>query len=314
MVNATNATSATCFGFQMEKRCAFDQFNKHGTLTYTLAWTNVGFNMLLSGIAVFCNIKILVNFSNKQTRKGNFTNILLFNLAMADVLVGLFILPSRVLLLGATLLGQPGACHNAIQNLFEILQNTFSTTSFHAILMVTIEKYISVVHCMKYTVVITKARMVTAALSGWFLSSTFGLLTLFTPRVVQLILFFHITWVCFTLAALNLHLFLVAKSQRTKIYLQRLSVRCQETHPVKKYLKAHKSVSMATAMITLCYFPQAVISFIFFVGNNPSISPFHLWSATLFLAASSLNPFVHFKQVKESSLSRKRAIYKRCNV
>ena len=308
MVNVTNATSTTCFGY------AFDQFNRHDILTYALAWTNAGFNMLLSGIAIFCNIKILVNFSSKYTRKGNFTNVLLFNLAIADVLVGLFILPSRMVILGATLFGEPGVCLNTIQNLFEILQNIFSTASFDAVLMVTIEKYISVVHCMKYTVVITKTRMMAAALSGWVFSITLGLFTLFTPQVVQLVLSVHITWVCFTLGALNLHLYLVAKSQRTKIYLQRLSVRRQETHPVKKYLKTHRSVSMVIAMITICYFPQVVISFIFFIGNNTSISTFHLWSATLFLAASSINPFVYFKQVKELPLSRKRAIYKRCNV
>lgn len=310
MVNESNITSSMCGGFQTKYPFALRQFDKSDVLDYALAWTNIGLNLLLAGIAFFCNIKILNDFSNKQARKWK---ILLFNLVLADVFVGLVILPWRALLLGAALLNEPAACQDVSHSLFQILQRTFSTASFHAVFMVTVEKYVSVVHCMKCSAVMTKTRMLTAVLLGWTISGTLGILTLFTPRKVQLILSVHITWVCLTLSALNLKVHLVAKSQRTKIYLQRLSVRREETHPAKKYLKMHKSVSMAIAMITLCYFPQALISFIFFIEDAWSIGPLQHWSETLFLAASSLNPFVYLQQCKKSPFTRKRAIYLSAN-
>ena len=310
MVNEANATRSSCFGFQMDERyaIAFNNFDILTKCSYVAAWTNSGLNILLAVIAVFYNVKILVNFSN-VTRKWNFTNILLFNLALADLFVGLFILPSRALLFGAALLGEKTVCHHTLQILFKSLQIIFSTASFHAVFMVTIERYISVVHCMKCTVVMTKTRMVLAALSGWILSSTLGLLTIFTPRTVQVVLSAHITWICFMLGTLNLKVHMVAKSQRTKIYLQRLSVRREESHPVKKYLKTHKSFAMVITTITLCYFPEAVIGFVFLVGNVPTIASLQLWTETLFFSASTLNPFVYFKQVEKSPFRRKRAMY-----
>lgn len=303
MANETKIISVTCLGFEMKNRHVL---GFHGILSYTLAWANCGLNILLAGIAVFYNIKILVDF-RKHRRKWSFSNMLLFNLSITDAVVGLVILPSRTLLFGAALLGETAACEHLLLILFESIRSTVSTASFHAVFMVSFERYVSVVHCMKCTVIMTKTRTVSAILLGWLLSSALGLLTLFTPRAVQLVLSVHIFCGCLTLGALNLKMHMVAKSQRTKIYLQRLSVRRQD--PVKKYLKTQKPVAMVITAITLCYFPQAVISFIAFITNSSSLDSLQLWSATLFFAASSLNPFVYFKQVKKSPFHRKRAMY-----
>ena len=306
MINERNTSSSSaCLGFDGKLLCYHD-LHKYDALWCALAWTNTGLNVLLAIIAVFYNTKILVDFSKCRRRLKN-SNMLLFNLAMADVFVGLVILPSRALLLGSFLLKKTSTCQNALQILFKSLQRTLSMASLHAVLMTTIERYISIEYCMKYTVIITRTRMVAVISSAWFLSSILGLLILFKPQIAQLVLAVHVICICFTLGAINLKMHMVAKSQSRKIYLQRLSVR--GTCPVKKHLKTHKSVAMVITAMTLCYFPYAVISLISIIRNTASLDSLQLYSSTSFLAASSLNSFVYFKQVKKSPFYLKRAMY-----
>lgn len=318
MVNETTSdTISTCFGFEMVLRIDKDdaltvhyaEVHKYGVLSYSLAGMNCGLNVLLGVIAIFYNTKILTNVPGRR-RKWKFSNIALWNLAVADVIVGFIILPSRALLLVAALQGEVLVCQGAVKMLFKSLQIFLSTASFHGVVIVTIERYISVIHCMKCTIIMTKVRMVSATLTAWFVSSSFGVATLLTaPRTIQLVLSIHIISVCIIIGVLNVKMHLVAKAQRTRICLQRRSVHCTERHPIKKYLKMHKSVAMVITTITLCYVPGTLISLISFMGFSPLVDLIQPWSTTLFFAASSLNPFVYFKKVKKSAFSRKRAIY-----
>lgn len=318
MGNETDTTGSACFGSQvvlgMDKDEALTarrpaEFHKYSILSYSLAWVNCGLNVFLGAITVFYNAKILAKVIGHR-RKWKCPKIALLNLAVADVMVGFVVLPSCAFLLAATLLGDARICHSAVQMLFRSLRTFLSAASFHGVVIVTIERYISVIHCMKCTVIMTKGRMVRATLTAWFVSSSFGVAVLFAaPGAAQLVLSIHIIAVCFILAALNVKMHLVAKAQRTQICLQRRSVRRAERHPIKKHLKIHKSVVMVITTITLCYVPCSLITLISFMGGSQLEDLFQPWLTTLFFASSSLNPFVYFKSLKKAALSRKRAIY-----
>lgn len=317
MINETDDISSTCFGFQMALRKDKDEtltvrsaeFRKYSVWSYSLAWANCALNVLLGAITIFYNVKILAKVTGHR-RKWKCSKIALLNLAVADVMVGFVILPSCAFLLGAALLGETRLCQPAVQIPFRSLQVFLSAASFHGVVIVTIERYISVMYCMKCTVIMTRKRMVKATLAAWFVSSSFGVaILLASSRAVQLVLSIHIISVCFILVALNIKIHLVAKAQRTRIWLQRRSVHCPERRPFKKYLKIHKSVVMVIAAITLCYVPRFLISLTSFVGISQLTKLFQPWSTTLFFAASSLNPFVYFKTLEKAAISRKRAIY-----
>lgn len=317
MGNETNDIISTCFGFQMAVRMDQDgkltpryiEFHKYGRLSYSFAWMNCGFSVLLGAITIFYNIRILANGVDRR-RKWMFSTMALFNLAVADVMVGLVVLPCHALLLAVALLGETLVCQTSVQMLFRSLQIFFSSASFHGVVIVTIERYISIIHCMKCTVIMTKERMMVATLTAWLVSSCFGIATLLTaPQTIQSVLSVHIIFLCFILVTLNIKMHLVAKAQRTRICLQRRSVRCLERRHVKKHLKVHKAVAMVITKIILCYVPRNLVALFSFTGVSVSTDLLKPWLSTLFFAASSLNPFVYYKTVKKSALSRKRAIY-----
>lgn len=265
--------------------------------------------MLLGAITIFYNVKILARVTGHR-RKWKCSKIALLNLAVADVMVGFVILPSWAFLLGAALLGETRLCQPAVQMPFRSLQVFLSAASFHGVVIVTIERYISVMYCMKCSVIMTRKRMVKATLAAWFVSSSLGAAVfLASSRAVQLVLSIHTISICFILVALNIKIHLIAQAQRTRICLQRRSVHCAERRPFKKHLKIHKSVVMVITAITLCYVPRFLISLTSFVGIGWLAKLFQPWSSTLFFAASSLNPFVYFKTLEKAAISRKRAIY-----
>ena len=318
MTNETDGISSTCFGFQMALRKDKDEtltsrsaeFRKYSGWSYSLAWANCPLNLILGAITIFYNIKILVRATGHH-RKWKCSKLALLNLAVADVMVGFVILPSRAFILGATLLGEKRLCQPAVQIPLKSLQVFLSAASIHGVVIVTIERYISVIYCMKCYVIMTRKRMVIATTAAWFVSSSFGLAVfLASSRIVEPILSIHIISICFILVAFNIKIHLIAQAQRTRICLQRRSVHCPEKRPFKNYLKIHKSVVMVIAAITLCYVPRCLISLTSsFVGISWSAKLFQPWSTTLFFAASSLNPFVYFKTLEKAAISRKRAIY-----
>lgn len=316
MGNETDA-GLTCFGSQvilgLEKEETLtvrpDESHKYSILSYSLAWVNCGLNVLLGAITIFYNAKILSKATG-HCRKWKSSKIALLNLAVADILVGFVVLPSCAFLLAAGLLGEARVCQPAVQVLFESLRTVLSAATFYGVVIVTIERYISVIYCMKCTVIMTRARMLTATLTAWFISSGFGMAVVFAaPRAVQLVLSIHIISVYFILAALNIKMHLVAKAQRTRICLQRRSVRRNERHPTKKHVKIHKSVAMVITALTLCYVPRSLIILISFMGAGHLADLFQTWSTTLFFLSSSLNPFVYYKTLKKAAFSRKREIY-----
>lgn len=317
MTNETDGISFTCFGFQMALRKDKDEtftihaaeFRKYSVWSYSLAWANCTLNMLLGAITIFYNVKILARATGHR-RKWKCSNIALLNLAVADVTVGFVVFPSLAFFLGAALLGETRLCQPAVQMPFISLQVFLSAASFHGVVIVTIERYISVMYCMKCSIIMTRKRMVKATLAAWFVSSSLGIAAfLASTRAVQLVLSMHTISVCFILIALNIKIHLIAQAQRTRICLQRRSVHCLERRPLKKFLKIHKSVVMVIAAITLCYVPRFLISLTSFLGIRWLAKLFQPWSTTLFFAASSLNPFVYFKTLEKATISRKRAIY-----
>ena len=318
MTNETDGISSTCFGFQMALRKDKDEtltirsaeFRKYSVWSYSLAWANCALNVLLGAITIFYNVKILAR-ANEHHRKWKCSKIALLNLAVTDVMVGFVVLQSWAFLLGAALLGETRLCQPAVQISFRSLQVFLSAASIHGVVIVTIERYISVMYCMKCSLIMTRKRMVIATIVAWFVSSNFGVAAyLASSRAVQLVLSIHIISICFILVALNIKIHLIAQAQRTRIFLQRRSVHCPERRPLKKYLKIHKSVVMVIAAITLCYVPRFLINLTnSFVGISWLAKLFQPWSTTLFFAASSLNPFVYFKTLKKAAISRKRAIY-----
>lgn len=91
--------------------------------------------------------------------------MILFNLAVADAMIRYVILPSHTLLLAALLLGKIGVRQRSAQIFLEDLQNFVSSVSFHGVLILTIQRRISVIHCVKCTVIMTKARELVASLT-----------------------------------------------------------------------------------------------------------------------------------------------------
>lgn len=98
MVNETMQRISSCFGIEMavsihrdaKLTAAHVAFRKQKT-SFPLIWLNCTFHILLSAVTIFYNVKILTNGIKRQ-KKWTFSTMVLFNLAVADAMVG-FVIP-----------------------------------------------------------------------------------------------------------------------------------------------------------------------------------------------------------------------------
>lgn len=125
--------------------------------------------IVLAVLIIFINTVILFLMSRKKYLRS-ITNLLLCSLAVSDLLTGLVSVP---LFITCNIVRQPAIC------IMEELMARFVSTSIVCHLMsVTMDRYLAIIHPLRYSSLVTRPRCILVILLIWLLSATTALVQL----------------------------------------------------------------------------------------------------------------------------------------
>ncbi|XP_067289395.1 trace amine-associated receptor 13c-like [Pseudorasbora parva] len=286
---------------------------KRSTHEYKIMYV---FFSLLSGWTVFLNLLVVISISHFK-KLHTPTNLIILSLAVADMLIGLIVIPIEAIKLietcwyfGDTL------CGVFINTLGLLLSASLSNLVLKGspVVETSVDRYVAVCHPLLYPQKITTTKTLMIIFLCWFCSSAYntaivinnGYFDSFYPtdvcygecpymmsfvwRASDMILSFVSP--CTMIITLYLRIFCVAQRQVKNINLL-LKTRkgiMQDTLKMKSEGKAALTLGIIVTFHLLCWIPFYVLSLTGSTVNTAIMSTFLTW--TLYVN-SSLNPIVY---------------------
>nr|XP_015822345.2 trace amine-associated receptor 13c-like [Nothobranchius furzeri] len=272
---------------------------------------NIFVNVLLSCISLFTvalNLLVIISISHFRQLHTP-TNLLILSLAVSDLLVGLLLMPIRIL--------QKGGCWvlgSFMCGVFNYLSFIITSASVGNMVLISADRYVAICDPLRYQTKVTNWRIKVCVCLCWFCSvlyngvilkdhlkhpdrysSCYGecvLLIEFLTGVFDVMLTFigPIT----VIIVLYMRVFVVAVSQARAMRSHIASVTLQGSVPVtakKSERKAATALGVVVVMFVICFSPNYFPSFVGEdMSTNAQLSIFALW---LLYSNSFLNPLIY---------------------
>ncbi|XP_016122159.1 trace amine-associated receptor 13c-like, partial [Sinocyclocheilus grahami] len=183
------------------------------------------FFSLLSAGTVFLNLLVILSISHFK-KLHTPTNLIILSLAVADMLVGLIVMPIEAIKLIET-------CwyfRDTFCRLFMLIMGLLLSASLSNLVLIAIDRFVAVCHPLQYPQKITMTRMLIIVCLCWFFSSVYNIaivisishrtdacyggcniMLTFEWRVIDLI--FSFLFPCTLIITLYLRIFYVAQKQ-----------------------------------------------------------------------------------------------------
>ncbi|XP_059401357.1 trace amine-associated receptor 13c-like [Carassius carassius] len=241
------------------------------------------FFSLLSAGTVFLNLLVIISISHFK-KLHTPTNLIILSLAVADMLVGLIVMPIQAIKLIET------CWHfgDTVCRLFMLIMGLLLTASLSNVVLIAIDRFVAVCHPLQYPQKITMIRMLIIIFLCWFFSSAYNIaivisishrtdvcygeciiMLTFEWRVIDLI--FSFLFPCTLIIILHLRIFYVAQKQVKVInslmksgkFIMEGSVRR------KSESKAALTLGIIVAIHLLCWIPYYILT----LTENTAIPP-----------------------------------------
>ncbi|XP_073730866.1 trace amine-associated receptor 13c-like [Misgurnus anguillicaudatus] len=259
---------------------------------------------LLSVWTVFLNLLVIISISHFK-KLHTPTNMLILSLAVADLLVGLIVMPLEAIKLIET-------CWyfgDTICRLFILTVGLLTSTSLSNLVLIAVDRYVAVCHPLLYPQKITMTRTIIIICVCWFSSSTYNILIVITTStskytcygectiiitfawtIIDLFMSFLIP--CTVIITLYLRIFYVAHHQvkvinslmRSGKHLTEGSVRR------KSESKAALTLGIIVTVYLFCWIPYFILSLTPNTSMTSAIAYFILW---MLYINSALNPLIY---------------------
>ncbi|XP_065096795.1 trace amine-associated receptor 9-like [Paramisgurnus dabryanus] len=274
---------------------------KRSTYEYNIMYV---FFSLLSVWTVFLNLLVIISISHFK-KLHTPTNMLILSLALADLFVGLIIMPLEAIRLIETCwyLG------DTICRLFLIILDMFLCTSLSNLVLIAVDRYVAVCHPLLYPQKITTTRTIIIICVCWFCNSVYAISIFITtsqrkntcygecilmPTFALIItdLFLSFLFPCIVIITLYLRIFYVAHQQvkvinsllRSGKHLTESSVRR------KSESKAALTLGIIVTVYLFCWIPYYSLTLTSITRIITVISYFMLW---MLYINSALNPLIY---------------------
>ncbi|XP_065121572.1 trace amine-associated receptor 13c-like [Paramisgurnus dabryanus] len=262
------------------------------------------FFSLLSVWTVFLNLLVIISISHFK-KLHTPTNMLILSLAVADLLVGLIIMPLEAIRLIET-------CWYFGDNfcrLFLIIMGLLISTSLSNLVFIAVDRYVAVCHPLLYPQKITTTKTIIIICVSWFYSSAYNIAAVITTsqskytcygdcifmltffwKIIDMFLFFLLP--CTVIITLYLRIFYVAHHQvkvinslmRSGKHLTEGSVRR------KSESKAALTLGIIVTVYLFCWIPFYSLSLTPNTSKTSVIAYFMLW---MLYINSGLNPLIY---------------------
>ncbi len=262
------------------------------------------FFSLLSGGTVFLNLLVIISISHFK-KLHTPTNLIILSLAVADMLVGLIVMPIEAIKLIET-------CWyfgDTFCRLFMLIMGMLLSASLSNLVLIAVDRYVAVCHPLQYPQKITTTRMLIVVGLCWFFSSSYNIaivlsiphrtylcygecniMLTFDWRVTDLI--FSFLFPCTLIITLNLRIFYVAQKQVKVINSLMKGGKCVMAGSVrrKSESKAALTLGIIVAIHLLCWIPYYILT----LTENTAIPPTIIYCLIWVLYVNScLNPLIY---------------------
>ncbi|XP_017563123.2 trace amine-associated receptor 13c-like [Pygocentrus nattereri] len=266
----------------------------------------------VSVFTVFLNLLVIISISHfKQLHTP--TNLLILSLAVADLLVGMFVMPVNIMQLidSCWYLGEM-ACTVSL-----VVSFMSASGSLCSLVLIAVDRYIAVTDPLLYSMKITVCKTVLLIIIGWSfvlfyiltcLYSNDHLLSseIFTSCYGECVIYVKYSWVlvdlvvcflapCSVILVLYSIIFKVAQRQAKAVKAVMTSVMTSNNHEAQSSnvseTKAAKTLSITIFVYLACYIPYYIGS----LTDSSLTSSSMVWTVFIWLIniTSSVNPLIY---------------------
>ena len=254
---------------------------------------NCVFNSFLSYAAIMLNI-VTIHAITKTSSLPKTLKILLLSLAVSDVSIGLLVQPFYTSLL-VKWLQNNGSCASYVA--FHIIQCWFSGASFSNVVAISVDRFLAIHLHLRYQELVTRKRVVAVVILIWVFSAFFSSLFLWHPSEIHCIIFCicGVAGLLITKAAYR-KIYLTVRHHRSQIRLLQVQ-QVAENEEMSNFvgrIKYAVGIFYVYIVFMFCFLPHLIcIAAIQIYGPSMALKRFYLFSMTLVLLNSSLNPVIY---------------------
>ncbi|XP_052463191.1 trace amine-associated receptor 9-like [Carassius gibelio] len=256
------------------------------------------FISLASVLTVFLNLLVIISISHfKQLHTP--TNLLILSLAVADLLVGLIVIP----LMGIRYIETCWYFGETFCSLFPFILYTLVSASLGNLVFISIDRYIAVKDPLQYSTRVTTNKAVFCIILNWLCSSIYSVIVLYDAifrnenpitcygdcivtvkfEYVLTDLIVSLVAPCSVIISLYGQIFCVAKYQARLIN--------SVTNASKSEKKAAKTLGIVIAVYLLCWIPYYIVSlFPGYDSNESAVINIMCW---IMYMNSCMNPLIY---------------------
>ena len=264
---------------------------------YSTYIANCIFNSFLSYTAIVLNIAA-VHAILKTSTLSKTLKTLLVSLAVSDVGVGLLVQPFFISLLVKWLQQSNPGCF--VYWFFAAIVGFVSSTSFFGVVVISVDRFLAIHFHLRYQELVTHKRVVAMVISVWVLS-VFSWILLISGIYVAFISI--VGNVCLLLTALVYsRVYVVLRRHQNQIQALQVTQVATNGNEMANFASIRKSAvcTFYTYFVFLvCYAPWFSCSIAYKVyGPSTEIKKCLLYSGTVMLLNSTLNPVIHCWKMK----------------
>ena len=254
----------------------------------TSYWSLAAVKIIASPTTVLLNALVMVILTKRKELQRR-SNILLFNLAITDLLVGALCMPLTTIadLLTVGQVSPEHGCEVLSVNML-IIFNTLTWASLFTLTMIAWERYMVIRKWMEYKNILTEGRLKKLAIASWLLAIFLGFPIHYLPVIIRYYLIIGVG-LCVPFAILYLYLMVyLGIRQRKKSTINQATAQAK----VKLQAKVAKTCAFITFALFITFGQNIIISALEL--NDPSLRPIiGRWSTTLLQLNSLLNPLIY---------------------
>ena len=279
------------------------------TYPHLVALTVIGLLAVLP--TSLLNTLVIIAVATRHRLQSN-SNVLVAGLAGADLLNGLVNQGIGIALELTRIFSDGPFCRLEKASAVALVGSIF--LSLGNLALISIDRYISIKHPLRYTTIVTKQRIKTSLCLAWAvgLLVTIHELTLAAIDSGTDLYFFYMKVIFFIQSLLALvaivvigytYCYVFSESQRQKRRLQTEQLPEEEAKKLKKENKAAKTLTLILATLIITYIPAIVLVLV--IAYSEDILEPHIvsviwsWVMSLSLLGSLCNPIIFFWRVKK---------------